>query len=120
MSRLLSARQVADALGISVATVYANADQWGGFRVGKLWKFRSDVLRQIIPQADTLPSPCPDAIPPSPRSNALPASGASDGANMDDNASSVATPTRRRRSRRQPRSATGFDVVFPEYAKSVR
>lgn len=47
----LEPEQLVDILGVSLRYVYGNAEALGGFKIGKVWRFRSDRL----PDPDRLP-----------------------------------------------------------------
>lgn len=125
MSRLpaiLTPRDLADHLRVSEATVRINAEKWGGFRVGKQWRFHRDqVLPLVAPKPDTVTPAWQDADDQqSERTNAAPAGGASSGARMAANASSAATTPRTKHSTRRTNSGSAFARDFPEHASIVR
>ena len=118
--RPLSVREVADALGVSDATVRANAELWGGKRLGKLWKFHPDLPARLLPSVDTLPAPCPAAPPRSASPNEPPEGGASVGASTGGSGRSGGMRPASRRNRARAKSGTAFGEAFPEYARSAR
>ncbi len=116
MSRVMTTNEVARELNRSPAWVRAHREMLHGYKLGpKLWSFPRDRIMQLLPP-DTVPAPCPDDPPRSAPTNEA-RGGASDGAKVGNSARSAATPMRRQRNRPRGKSATGFEAVFPEYAK---
>lgn len=127
MSRLpaiLTPRDLADHLRVSEATVRANAEEWGGFRVGKQWRFHRDAtLRLVAPEPDTLDAEWQDADDhQSPlRSDQRAADGGvSAGASTDPARKSVDTAARTKRRTARTRSGSAFAKAFPEHAKNFK
>jgi excisionase family DNA binding protein len=118
MQRLLTPRELADALNVSDGMVRQHAHEWGGIRVGKHWRFHPTVLHRFGLGASTMPDSCPPSVPPSDATNAHPAvaGGVSGGGKVAGSAKSAATtlPTRPRTGR--TRSGSAFARDFPEFA----
>lgn len=117
MNEILSTRDLAIYLGISESSVRARAVEWGGWRVGKLWKFHRDaVLPLVAPKPDTVPDRWQDADPQYQRTTAnARRTGRSDGANTDANKNRAGTPPRTKRRTTQTPSASAFAKDFPQY-----
>jgi excisionase family DNA binding protein len=118
MQRLLTPRDVADALQVSDAWVRKHAHELDGIRVGKHWRFHPSLLDRYGLERGTMPGLCPDEPPASASANARKAvgGGASDGEKGASSARSA--PTRRKVRQRSGRSnsASAFAKAFPEYA----
>lgn len=118
MNRLLTPRQVADALQVSDAWVRSHALDLDGIRVGKHWRFHPSLLDRYGLESGTMPGLCPDDAPPSAPMSALPAaaSGASDGEKADGSGKSAATIRTTKPRIVRTRSGGAFAKAFPEYA----
>ena len=123
LPEIITSRELADHLRVSDATVRINAERWGGFRVGKQWRFHRDAVLPLgAPKPATLPSRWQDADAPQSRSTNNPArdDGASDGASTAARSKKVASTPRTRRKTTPTRSVSAFAQVFPEHANHAR
>jgi hypothetical protein len=119
-SRLLTPREVGDYLQVSEATVRSHAQEWGGIRIGKQWRFHADTLDRIAPRPDpsTLPGSCPANDPSTSTTANVSSIGRYDGATPTprSSANTEHSPLRTRRKTTRRRSEGAFARDFPEYA----
>ena len=121
LPRLLTPREVAEALQISETKVRRNAKDWGGFQIGRQWRFPPNTLDRLIPTDATIPR-C-NASPESPSTAArgeAETTGQYDGAKTAPNANTAHTQRATKPKTQHTKSGNSFANDFPEYAHLAR
>lgn len=121
---IITPRELAAHARVSERTIVdqaARGDIPGAFKVGKQWRFHTDIsVPHVCPRPDSVPNPCPAEDPASASTNAPTVNGVSDGAKQDGNAKQAASTRKRKRTTTRTRSGSAFARDFPEHASIVR